>query len=75
MTSYDLERGHASKAALMASARAGSRLANETATPPLGHFCIPLGYPAEGARFGGSRRLSTREIAHLDHWGSAVPWR
>ena len=38
------------------------------------HFCIPLGYPAEGARFGGSRRLPTRETTHLDHWGAPVPW-
>ena len=38
------------------------------------HFCIPLGYPAEGARFGGSRRMPTRETIFLDHWGRAVPW-
>ena len=38
------------------------------------HFCIPLGYPAEGARFGGSRRRPTRETVYLDHWGTAVPW-
>jgi len=38
------------------------------------HFCIPLGYPAEGARFGGSRRLPTRETTSLDHWGAPVPW-
>ncbi len=38
------------------------------------HFCIPLGYPAEGARFGGSRRAPTRETTFLDHWGGAVPW-
>jgi nitroreductase len=38
------------------------------------HFCIPLGYPAEGARFGGSRRRPTRETTHLDHWGGPVPW-
>ena len=38
------------------------------------HFCIPLGYPAEGARFGGSRRRPTRETVYLDHWGEPVPW-
>ena len=38
------------------------------------HFCIPLGYPAEGARFGGSRRLPTRETTFLDHWGGPVSW-
>ena len=38
------------------------------------HFCIPLGYPAEGARFGGSRRAPTRETTFLDHWGGPVPW-
>jgi nitroreductase len=38
------------------------------------HFCIPLGYPAEGARFGGSRRRPTRETTFLDHWGGPVPW-
>jgi nitroreductase len=38
------------------------------------HFCIPLGYPGEGARFGGSRRLPTRETACLDRWGAPVPW-
>jgi hypothetical protein len=41
---------------------------------PTFHFCIPLGYPAEGARFGGSRRLPIRETTYLDHWGAAVPW-
>jgi nitroreductase len=38
------------------------------------HFCIPLGYPAEGVRFGGSRRRPTRETASFDHWGATVPW-
>jgi nitroreductase len=38
------------------------------------HFCIPLGYPAEGAHFGGSRRRPTRETVYLDHWGGPVPW-
>jgi hypothetical protein len=37
------------------------------------HLCIPLGYPAEGARFGGRRR-PTHETTHLDHWGGPVPW-
>ena len=38
------------------------------------HFCIPLGYPAEGARFGGSRRRPLRETVFLDHWGAPAPW-
>jgi nitroreductase len=38
------------------------------------HFCIPLGYPAAGARFGGSKRRPTAETTHLNRWGSAVPW-
>jgi nitroreductase len=38
------------------------------------HFCIPLGYPAEGARFGGSRRRPTGETTYLDRWGAPVPW-
>jgi nitroreductase len=38
------------------------------------HFCIPLGYPGEGARFGGSRRRPTRETTFLDRWGGPVPW-
>jgi hypothetical protein len=38
------------------------------------HFCIPLGYPAEGARFGSSRRRPTQEATYLDHWGAPVPW-
>jgi len=38
------------------------------------HFCIPLGYPAEGARFGGSRRRPIRETVSFDHWGAPVPW-
>jgi nitroreductase len=38
------------------------------------HFCIPLGYPAEGVRFGGSRRRPIAETACLDRWGTPVPW-
>jgi nitroreductase len=38
------------------------------------HFCIPLGYPGEGARFGGSRRRPTAETSYLDRWGAPVPW-
>jgi nitroreductase len=38
------------------------------------HFCIPLGYPAEG-RFGGSRRRPTSETTYLDRWDQPVPWR
>jgi nitroreductase len=41
---------------------------------PTFHFCIPLGYPAAGARFGGSQRRPTRETVYLDHWGTAAPW-
>ncbi len=33
-----------------------------------------LSYPAEGARFGGSRRCPTRKTTYLDHWGAPVPW-
>jgi nitroreductase len=39
------------------------------------HFCIPLGYPAAGARFGGSRRLPTSETTYWNRWGAAVPWQ
>jgi nitroreductase len=38
------------------------------------HFCIPLGYPAEG-HFGGSTRRPTSETTYLDRWESPVPWR
>jgi nitroreductase len=38
------------------------------------HFCIPLGYPDEGARFGGSRRRPTAETTAWNHWGAPVPW-
>lgn len=38
------------------------------------HFCIPLGYPAPGAQFGGSRRRPTSETTYLDRWGGPVPW-
>jgi nitroreductase len=38
------------------------------------HFCIPLGYPAEGEHFGGSRRRPTAETTYLDRWGAPVPW-
>ena len=38
------------------------------------HFCIPLGYPGEGARFGGSRRRPTSETTYLNRWGATVPW-
>ena len=38
------------------------------------HFCIPLGYPAEGARFGGSRRRPIRETVFLDRWSAPAPW-
>ena len=38
------------------------------------HFLVPLGYPREGARFGGSRRLPTSETTYLNRWGAKVPW-
>jgi nitroreductase len=38
------------------------------------HFCIPVGYPAEDQRFGGSRRRPSHETAYLDRWGTPVPW-
>jgi nitroreductase len=38
------------------------------------HFCIPLGYPGPGARFGGSRRRPTPETTRLNHWDTPVPW-
>lgn len=38
------------------------------------HFCIPLGYPAEGGRFKESRRRPTEETACLDRWGTPLPW-
>jgi nitroreductase len=38
------------------------------------HFCIPLGYPAEG-KFGGSVRRPTSETTYVDRWGSPVPWK
>ena len=30
---------------------------------------IPLGYPAEGERFGGSRRRPVEEVTYFDRWG------
>ena len=33
---------------------------------------IPLGYPAEGTRFGSTTRKSLGEVAHLNRWGA--PW-
>ena len=38
------------------------------------HFCIPLGYPADGARFGGSRRRPTSQMTYQDRWGQPAPW-
>jgi nitroreductase len=38
------------------------------------HFCIPLGYPAEG-KFGGSVRRPTGETTFLDRWDAPVPWK
>jgi nitroreductase len=38
------------------------------------HFCIPLGYPGAGARFGGSRRRPISETTYLDRWGAPAPW-
>lgn len=31
---------------------------------------IPMGYPAEGERFGGARRKPVSEITHYDHWSA-----
>ncbi len=31
---------------------------------------IPMGWPAEGERFGGARRRPVAEITHYDAWGS-----
>jgi nitroreductase len=39
------------------------------------HFCIPLGYPGAGARFGGSRRRPTSETTYWNRWGASVPWQ
>ena len=36
-------------------------------------LCIPVGYPADGARFGGSRRKPLSEVAFYDVWGRAEP--
>jgi nitroreductase len=30
---------------------------------------IPLGYPAQGERFGGSRRRSATEVTFYERWG------
>ena len=32
---------------------------------------IPLGYPAEGESFGGSKRKPIREVAYYDKWGAS----
>ncbi len=37
------------------------------------HFCIPLGYPADG-KFGGSVRRPTNETTSFERWGSPAPW-
>ena len=34
---------------------------------------IPMGYPAEGEHFGGSRRKPIQELTHYDHWGQMSP--
>ena len=31
---------------------------------------IPLGYPAEGQRFGGSHRKPLEEVTFYDKWGN-----
>ena len=39
------------------------------------HFCIPLGYPAEGARFGGQPpRCRPGRRPSSTSWGGPVPW-
>ncbi len=30
---------------------------------------IPMGWPAEGERFGGARRIPAAEVAHYESWG------
>ena len=34
---------------------------------------IPLGYPGERARFGGSRRTPVEEVTYADRWGRRWP--
>ena len=34
---------------------------------------IPLGYPSEKARFGGSRRAPVEQVTYRDHWGRRGP--
>jgi nitroreductase len=34
---------------------------------------IPLGYPGDRARFGGSRRKPVEEVTYRDRWGQAWP--
>lgn len=31
---------------------------------------VPMGYPADGARFGPTSRKPVEEVAFLDHWGT-----
>ena len=34
---------------------------------------IPMGYPAEGEHFGGSKRNAVSEFAHYDRWDNPAP--
>lgn len=34
---------------------------------------IPMGYPAEGEHFGGSKRKPIEELTHYDRWGQMSP--
>ena len=34
---------------------------------------IPMGYPAEGEHFGGSKRSAVSEFAHYDRWDNPAP--
>ncbi|MFQ6030100.1 MAG: nitroreductase family protein, partial [Dehalococcoidia bacterium] len=32
---------------------------------------LPIGFPAEGARYGPTRRKPLEEVAFVDHWGNS----
>ena len=35
---------------------------------------LPLGYPAEGVRYGPNRRLPVEEVTFFDRWGTPPDW-
>jgi len=37
------------------------------------HALLPIGYPAEGVKYGPTRRSPVEEVAHSDRWGE--PWK